>query len=603
MEINLCYGCMKEKDHDGPCPDCGFDESAYTPASHHLIPGTILAGKYIVGKVLGEGGFGITYVGWDINLQMKVAIKEYYPNGFVTRNSSVDKTVTALTGQYSDFFWRGLDKFVDEARRLGKFWGLPGIVSVKDYFQENKTGYIVMEFAQGQTLKSILKNPPDGRLPADQVFEMMKPVMKSLEKVHKAGLIHRDISPDNLMVDQEPDGSLTVKLIDFGAARDFMAEGERSLSVMLKPGYAPEEQYRSRGKQGPWTDVYGLCATMYRAITGKVPDESLERLAEDMLESPSQMGISMAPGQEAALMKGMAVFQKDRFQSMEELEAAMYVGAAGPERKTQPEPQPEPAPDPEPQPEPKPEPVPGPEPAPKPQPEPTPASYKQDTVAEDRAETGKSSWEQVITGRGWLIFLAAFTIGQAIILLMCRTPGWSGSGSAGYREVLMICSIISVITAFFVWRKNYPPGIREGRGAYTVFILSQAAMIVCIVTMYIKSLKYYSDGTRPYDSIYYSAFLTVIFQVIIFGISWLLNLCMNLILENKIEDRLKRISDISFGLCLILYGIVVLVVLIAFISQDFGLYSNIYICDGTIQVLLPLTVSLCLSQYVRIKRS
>ncbi len=229
-----------------------------------------------------------------------------------------------------------------------------------------------MEFAQGQTLKSILKNTPDGRLSADQVFEMMKPVMKSLEKVHKAGLIHRDISPDNLMVDQEPDGSLTVKLIDFGAARDFMADGERSLSVMLKPGYAPEEQYRSRGKQGPWTDVYGLCAAVYRAITGKVPDESLERLAEDMLESPSQMGIYMAPGQEAALMKGMAVFQKDRFQSMEELEEAMYAGAAGPE----PKPEPDPVPQPEPKPEPEPEPVPGPDPAPKPQPEPTPCVFQ-----------------------------------------------------------------------------------------------------------------------------------------------------------------------------------------------------------------------------------
>ncbi len=338
MEINLCYGCMATREGDGPCPHCGFDENTYQPAPHHLPPGTVLAGKYLLGRVLGEGGFGITYVGWDLNLEMKIAIKEYFPNGFVTRNSGFDKTVTVMTGQKGDFFQRGLDKFVDEARRLGKFWGLPGIVSVKDYFQENKTGYIVMEFAQGQTLKSILKNTPDGRLSADQVFEMMKPVMKSLEKVHKAGLIHRDISPDNLMVDQEADGSLTVKLIDFGAARDFMADGERSLSVMLKPGYAPEEQYRSRGKQGPWTDVYGLCATMYRAITGKVPDESLDRMEEDQLERPSLLGVNIENWQEDALMKGLAVFQKNRFQSMEELEAAMYASAAAPEQKTQPEP-------------------------------------------------------------------------------------------------------------------------------------------------------------------------------------------------------------------------------------------------------------------------
>ena len=144
---------MSFKDNAGPCPRCGFDEQNYVPALHHLPPGTILAGKYLIGKALGEGGFGITYIGWDLNLEMKVAIKEYYPNGFVTRNCTYDKTVTLLTGQKGEFFRKGLDRFVDEARRLGKFWGLPGIVSVKDYFQENKTGYIVMEFAEGRRLR------------------------------------------------------------------------------------------------------------------------------------------------------------------------------------------------------------------------------------------------------------------------------------------------------------------------------------------------------------------------------------------------------------------------------------------------------------------
>ena len=307
MEINLCLGCMEAKNSPGPCPHCGFDETAYTPALHHLPPGTILYGKYLVGRVLGEGGFGITYVGWDLNLEMKLAIKEYYPNGFVTRNCGFDKTVTVLTGQNETFFQKGLDRFVDEARRLGKFWRLPGIVSVKDYFQENKTAYIVMEFAEGETLKSLLKRQPGQRLPVDEVFRMMRPVMKSLEKVHQSGLIHRDISPDNLMVG--PDGQ--IRLIDFGAARDYMADGERSLSVMLKPGYAPEEQYRSRGKQGPWTDVYGLCATIYRAITGEVPLESLDRMEEDTLKPPSTLGVTIDDAKEAALMKGLAIFRKD----------------------------------------------------------------------------------------------------------------------------------------------------------------------------------------------------------------------------------------------------------------------------------------------------
>lgn len=328
MNINLCYGCMTPREGPGPCPVCGFDESRYEPALHHLPPGTVLYGKYLIGRVLGEGGFGITYIGWDLNLEMKIAVKEYYPNGLVTRNCAYDRTVTMLTGQKTAFFQSGLEKFVDEARRLGKFWRLPGIVAVKDYFQENKTGYIVMEFARGQTLKDILKKQPDSRLPADQVFEMMRPVIKSMETVHKAGLIHRDISPDNLMVDDADDGSIEVKLIDFGAARDYMAKGEKSLSVMLKPGYAPEEQYRSRGQQGPWTDVYGLCATIYRAITGAVPEESLDRVAQDLLRRPSQLGISISHPKEDALMKGLAVFQKDRFTSMEALEAALYESKA-----------------------------------------------------------------------------------------------------------------------------------------------------------------------------------------------------------------------------------------------------------------------------------
>ena len=320
MEINVCYGCMRKKEAPGPCPHCGFDESTYEPAPHHLQPGTVLYGKYLIGRVLGEGGFGITYVGWDLNLEMKVAVKEYYPNGFVTRNTGFNQTVTVLTGQRTEFFQKGMEKFVDEARRLGKFWRLPGIVAVKDYFQENKTAYIVMEFVEGQTLKSVLKNCPQSRLPAAEVFEMMRPVMKSLETVHQAGLIHRDISPDNLMIDEKGQ----IKLIDFGAARDFMADGERSLSVMLKPGYAPEEQYRSRGKQGPWTDVYGLCATIYRAITGKVPDESLDRLSEDHLLPPSKLGISVDARQEDALMQGLEVFQDTRFQTMNALEQALF---------------------------------------------------------------------------------------------------------------------------------------------------------------------------------------------------------------------------------------------------------------------------------------
>ena len=322
MNINLCMGCMREKKGNGPCPHCGFDENKYEPAPHHLPLRTILNGKYLAGKVLGEGGFGITYLGWDLNLEVKLAIKEYYPNGFVVRDAS--RSVTLLSGQNPEFFQRGRDKFVDEAKRLGKFWGLPGIVSVKDYFQENRTAYIVMEFIERKTLKEVLTES-GGRMDVETVLAMMKPVMESLEVVHREGLIHRDINPDNIMVDDKG----KAKLLDFGAARDLWKDVEHPYSVAVKP-YAPEEQYRSHGKQGPWTDIYGLCATIYRAVTGEVPAESLDRVAGEKLKRPSEYGINMGKAREDTLMKGLEVYQKDRQQTVTELKKEMYVAPPGP---------------------------------------------------------------------------------------------------------------------------------------------------------------------------------------------------------------------------------------------------------------------------------
>ena len=317
-----CISCFKQHAQSiNPCPDCGFDESTAEQAPHLLRARTILNGKYLVGKVLGQGGFGITYVGLDINLGLRIALKEYYPSGFVTREttSTSAATVQPFTGSEGDFFLKGRDKFINEARALAKFFSLPGIVSVKDYFLENGTAYISMEFIDGQTLKDYVANM-GGRLPAAQVFDLMKPVMSSLAEVHKNGIIHRDISPDNIMISKE--GYL--KLLDFGAARDFTGVDAKSMSVMLKPGFAPEEQYRTKGEQGPWTDIYALSATMYRCITGVTPEESIERVRKDNVAMPSAMGIAIDPKQENAMMMGMAVLQDKRFQSVPAIYAAMY---------------------------------------------------------------------------------------------------------------------------------------------------------------------------------------------------------------------------------------------------------------------------------------
>lgn len=320
----LCMGCMRERENaEGPCPYCGYEEKQEGP-SHYLPCRSLLNGKYLVGKVIGEGGFGITYLGWDLNLDMKVAIKEYYPSGLVTRVSASSPVVASYTGEKAEYYNTGKNKFVQEAKTLARFFALPGIVGVKDFFQESNTSYIVVEYIEGVTLKEYLRQS-GGKIPARKVLEWMKPLIHSLEEIHRAGLIHRDISLDNIMITDDD----KVKLLDFGAARDISPDGGKSLSVMLKPGYAPEEQYRTHGSQGPWTDVYALCATMYKCMTGVTPPEPLERMREDTLQRPALLGAVLTPAQEEAILQGLSVDGRDRFQSMEALERALYSDEAG----------------------------------------------------------------------------------------------------------------------------------------------------------------------------------------------------------------------------------------------------------------------------------
>lgn len=310
---DYCYYCMSELRGSGAiCPECGKAKSDAVPA-HHLLPGTMLNNKFRVGMALGEGGFGITYIGMDTMLDIKVAIKEFYPNGYVNRNNTVSCCVNdSVSKTRKDFFEKGRERFLKEARILAKFSGEPGVVDVRDFFEENNTAYIVMEYLDGVDLKNFLKE--NGTLTPDETVRLLTPVMASLKKIHKQGLIHRDISPDNIMVMGN-----SVKLLDFGAARSVSAEANKSLSVMLKPGYAPEEQYRSKGVQGPWTDVYALCATMYKCITGITPDDATQRVFSDDVKYPSALGIEIAEDLEKAIMRGMSIHQSDRYQSVEEL--------------------------------------------------------------------------------------------------------------------------------------------------------------------------------------------------------------------------------------------------------------------------------------------
>lgn len=330
---NLCINCMKERQEpDGVCEHCGFDEGKYDLPQHHMKPFTILAGKYLIGKAIGEGGFGITYIGMDLELEVRVAIKEYYPQGVAARISGINNcTVCSCTDSTRPFFEEGREKFINEARTIAKFRGLPEIAGIIEFFRENQTAYIVMEYLDGQTLKQYLR-ANGGKIPTDEILRMMRPLVLSLGKIHSEGLIHRDISPDNIMLMKDK----SVKILDFGGARDFASRNGKSMSVLVKHGYAPEEQYRSQGDQGPWTDVYALCATMYRCITGEIPPNALDRLYQDELKPISSFDVTCPKYIEKAITKGLNVRKDGRYQSMEELYEALYKEQKKPEKAPKP---------------------------------------------------------------------------------------------------------------------------------------------------------------------------------------------------------------------------------------------------------------------------
>ena len=306
----LCFNCMKVFEDSTVCPYCRCaDQTARAP--HHIKPGSRLGNRYIIGRSLGEGGFGITYIGFDERLSRRVAIKEYYPSGAANRNNSVDNTIV-VTQSRQDIFRRGKSNFIEEARAVARFTNEEGIVDVYDSFEANNTAYIIMEYLEGITLKQYLNR--NGTMKADSLISLMMPVMKSLKTMHDQKIIHRDISPDNIMYTS----SGKLKLMDFGSARYFANE-ERELSVILKHGYAPEEQYRSNSKQGPYTDVYSLCATIYACITGRPPADSIERIINDQVRTPSQLGFEISPVQENALMHGLAVSADRRCPDMQSL--------------------------------------------------------------------------------------------------------------------------------------------------------------------------------------------------------------------------------------------------------------------------------------------
>jgi predicted Ser/Thr protein kinase len=285
-----------------------------------LKPGVILKERYKIEEVIGAGGFGITYRAWDPLLQSYVAIKEYYPSGIATRSADSSK-VCVPVGQEQREYHRGRIRFLKEAQDVARFQSEPNIVSIYDYLEEYDTAYMVMEYLHGCTLKQYIREH-GGRLDTDHILHICLSVLDALAVVHKAGMIHRDISPENIFICED----LTVKLIDFGAAKQVYLDGEQTMSVVLKPGYAPPEQYAKKDKQGPWTDIYALGATLYFAATGEKPEESFGRVLEDTIKPVCEVNPEIPRAMSQVIMRAMSVKIEDRYQTVEAMREALLAG-------------------------------------------------------------------------------------------------------------------------------------------------------------------------------------------------------------------------------------------------------------------------------------
>lgn len=316
-----CSNCFQEYEEAfGLCPNCGYVEGEDYAETYALTPGTRLTDRYIIGEALGLGGFGITYKAWDVHLGTVLAIKEYFPSGLVNRTAG-DPNVFLVAAKRAREFTYGKQRFLDEARHMAKFSSHHNIVNVFNYFEANNTAYIVMEYLDGMTLSQTVQ-AEDAPLSVDRCISIAIDICDALESIHKEEILHRDVSPDNIMLCR--DG--TVKLFDFGAARFSVdAAEDTKVTVIVKPGFAPPEQYDKVNKQDARTDLYALGATLYYALTGVKPDESTDRKIQDNLQAPSVIMPEIPEYLNNAIMRAMAIEPQFRFENAEEFRKVLQM--------------------------------------------------------------------------------------------------------------------------------------------------------------------------------------------------------------------------------------------------------------------------------------
>lgn len=306
MGIRRCVNCMEElKTEQKFCHICGFDNQKDSQPEYALNYRTILQGRYMTGKVIGKGGFAITYIGFDILLNLKVAIKEYFPAQIVSRNHHNSAKIFWTSAGGQGEWEQGGEQFLREARKMAQIDSVPGIVRVRDTFKENGTSYIIMDFIEGETLKSKLMR--EGTMTYEVCLKIFLPLLKGVDAFHRKGVIHRDISPDNIMI--QPDGE--ARLLDFGAAKDISIKKNGRVMLVTKKGFSPPEQYAQQGNVGTWTDVYSLCATIFYCVFGKTLPAGLDRMVDDTL--------ILAPDEKKGVTKEVVTVLKEGLEPRYEL--------------------------------------------------------------------------------------------------------------------------------------------------------------------------------------------------------------------------------------------------------------------------------------------
>lgn len=313
MAAKICFWCFKSKGNQLVCPYCGYAQGSDSEQAYQLSPGTVLHKRYVIGISIGIGGFGITYKAFDAMLRMIVAVKEFYPAGLVNRGGG-EKKVGIFSGEKKAEFQKQLARFLEEARNMALFSKEQDIVNVYDYFAENQTAYIIMEYVDAPLLKDELKKR---RFSPEEAGGYMLAILTALEKVHGHNIIHKDISPDNIFLTGED----SIKLFDFGAAR--LEGSERTEAVVVKAGYTPPEQYTSQDVQSLSMDIYAAGAVFYEMLTGMKPVDSRDRVMKDELKELGACGVRTDEYLQRIIFKAMALEPRLRFQTAREFKEAL----------------------------------------------------------------------------------------------------------------------------------------------------------------------------------------------------------------------------------------------------------------------------------------